>query len=68
MKISELINDLAQIYGKEGDIDVVCVTPIDPDFGTEPPCNKNRLISTTTGLDREFEGITTDKYLFIGMH
>jgi hypothetical protein len=67
MKISELINDLAQIYGKEGDIDVVCVTPESPDFGTEPPNGEACTIYTTDNMDREHKGITTDKFLYIGM-
>jgi hypothetical protein len=68
MKISELINDLAQIYGKEGDIDVICVVPVSPDFSNEPPNRENCTISTTTASDREYEGITTDKHLHIGMN
>jgi hypothetical protein len=66
MKISELINDLAQIYGKEGDIDVVCVTNSSSDYGVFPPNEENRSIYTTSDDDRKHIGITTSKYLFIG--
>jgi hypothetical protein len=67
MKISELILDLAEIYGKEGDIDVICVVPVSPDCRNEPPNRENCTIETTTPLDRKYRGITTDKYLHIGM-
>jgi hypothetical protein len=68
MKISELINDLAQIYGKDGDIDVVCVVPEDRNFGTAAPNKENCTVTTTTDIDRDHNGITTDKFLYIGMY
>lgn len=69
MKISEFIVTLEAIQKEHGDIDVICVTPgCGPDWETQPPTPDMHMVCSTTPSDRKDDGISTEKYLIIGVN
>ena len=68
MKISELIEYLENTRQEHGDIDVLCVTPgCASSWETAAPNKDACRVFDTEDYRKEYSGIETEKYLFIGI-